>query len=107
MLFKRQNRVLFSASVTPNNAALLNGQVVPLVDFAGLVSTCPLDETLWHRRFCHLNKGDVKKLVTGDLVKGVVVKSSQAMDPICEPCIVGKQHRVAVPQVASNRATKC
>ena len=71
MSFKRAGTVLFTASVTKHNAAVLDGKVIPLTDFAGLVSTCPLDTSLWHRRFCHLNKGDVHKLVHGDLVHGL------------------------------------
>ena len=77
-----------------------------MTEFAGAVSTCPLDESLWHRRFAHLNVRDVHKLVQGDLVTGVTVKSKASMDPICEPCLAGKQHRVAVPKVALHRATQ-
>jgi hypothetical protein len=89
-----------------HNAAHLDGRVVPMSEFAGIVSTCPLDESLWHRRFCHLNRGDVRKLMQGTLATGIVVNSKESMDPICEPCIAGKQHRVAVPKVAQHRSSK-
>ena len=106
MSFSRNNTVLFTASVS-NNCARLNGQIVPFSEYARLVSTCPLDSSLWHRQFCHLNKGDVHKLLSGALVSGITVKSKRdSMDPICESCLAGKQHRTAVPLIAQNRATK-
>ena len=46
--FKLQNRLLFTATINSNNAAHLDGQVVPPSEFAGRVSTCALDQTLWH-----------------------------------------------------------
>ena len=106
MRFKRHGKLLFTADINNYNAAHLNGSTVPMSDFAGMVSTCPLNESLWHRRFCHLNRGDIKKIVQGGLVTGVVIKSKESMDPICEPCLAGKQHRVAAPKVAQNRASE-
>ena len=106
MRFKRHGKLLFTADINNHNAAHLNSSTLPMSDFAGMVSTCPLNESLWHRRFCHLNRGDIKKIVQGDLVTGVVIKSKESMDPICEPCLAGKQHRVAAPKVAQNRASE-
>lgn len=74
MLFHCDGKLLFTASINSNNAVYMDGQVVPLSNFAGLVSTCLLDESLWYRHFCHLNREDIKKLVNGDLVTGMVVK---------------------------------
>ena len=71
MSFVRSNKLLFTATVNSNNAAFLDGQIVPMTEFAGAVSTCALDESLWHRRFCHLNKGDVQKLIKGEMVSGI------------------------------------
>ncbi|THH03234.1 hypothetical protein EW145_g6416, partial [Phellinidium pouzarii] len=68
IFFKRNGALLFTAAINSNNAASINGQVVPMTQFSGMVSTCPLDLTLWHRRFAHLNHGDVKKLIQEDLV---------------------------------------
>ncbi|THH03395.1 hypothetical protein EW145_g6293 [Phellinidium pouzarii] len=105
IFFKRNGALLFTAAINSNNAASINGQVVPMTQFSGMVSTCPLDLTLWHRRFAHLNHGDVKKLIQEDLVKGIVVKSMDLPDPICEPCIAGKQHRSNVSKLASHHAS--
>ncbi|THH09759.1 hypothetical protein EW145_g1773 [Phellinidium pouzarii] len=105
IFFKRNGALLFTAAINSNNAASINGQVVPMTQFSGMVSTCPLDLTLWHWRFAHLNHGDVKKLIQEDLVKGIVVKSKDLPDPICEPCIAGKQHRSNVSKLASHHAS--
>jgi hypothetical protein len=104
MFFSCQGSLLFTATVNDNNTALLDGVTVPMTQFAGLISTCPLDTTLWHRRFAHLNFADVQHLISKSLVSGLTIRSSASPDPICEPCIAGKQHRV-VNKTATNRAT--
>ena len=74
--------------------------------FAGAVSTCPLDWSLWHRRFAHLNHDNVKKLHSQQLVNGMVLKSTTLPDPVCEPCIAGKQHRSNVSRLATHRSSE-
>lgn len=91
MCFVRNGTLLFIATVNCHNAAHLDGQIVPMTKFSGMVSTCPLDLTLWHRHFAHLNHGDVRKLINAQLVNGIEIKSKDSPDPICEPCIAGKQ----------------
>ncbi|KAL5492546.1 hypothetical protein ACEPAI_3993 [Sanghuangporus weigelae] len=93
--------VLFTANITPNNAATFNGHIIPTIAYAAFISTCPLDTTLWHRHFAHFNHGDVNRLMTEELVKGMVIKSKSTPDPICEPYIAGKQHRSNVSKLAS------
>ncbi|THH05660.1 hypothetical protein EW145_g4631 [Phellinidium pouzarii] len=105
IFFKHNGALLFTAAINSNNAASINGQVVPMTQFSGMVSTCPLDLTLWHQHFAHLNHGNVKKLIQEDLVKGIVVKSKDLPDPICKPCIAGKQHRLNVSKLASHHAS--
>ena len=73
--FIRNSQLLFTATINSQNAAHVDGTVQPMTHFAGLVSTCPLDEALWHRRFAHLNIKDVHKLLKGELCTGVVIKS--------------------------------
>ena len=75
MFFNHHKTLLFTANITSHNAAILNGQVVPTIQYAAFTSTCPLDTTLWHRRFAHLNHGDVNRMLNEDMVKGMVVKS--------------------------------
>ena len=100
LLFRRNGSLLFTATVNSNNAAFLDGQVVPMSHFAGATSTCALDYALWHHRFAHLNHEDVRKLHSRELVQGMVLKSKTLPDPICEPCIAGKQHRSNVSRHA-------
>src|SRR5882724_11933709 len=94
MFFNHHGTLLFTATVTHNNTALLDGITEPMTEFASLISTCPLDITLWHQCFSHLNFGDMQHLVTKELVDGITMKSHASPDPICEPCIAGKQHRI-------------
>ncbi|KAL5532213.1 hypothetical protein ACEPAF_5777 [Sanghuangporus sanghuang] len=105
MLFHRHGTVLFTANITSYNAATLNSHIVPTIAYAAFTSTCPLNTTLWHRHFAHLNHGDVNRLMTKELVKGMVIKSKSTPDPICEPYIAGKQHRSNVSKLASHRAS--
>ena len=60
--------------------------------YANAASTCSMGLTLWHRR-SHLNHCDVKCMHTKHLVKGMKVSDVADPDPICEPCLSGKQHR--------------
>ncbi|KAI5115735.1 hypothetical protein M0805_005325 [Coniferiporia weirii] len=103
MLFCRSGSVLFTATVTLSYSGILDGSVVPNTEFVGLSSTCPFDYTLWHRRFAHLNHSSVKKLIQGKLVDGVQLDSTASPDPICEPCIAGKQTHADVPKSVSSR----
>ena len=104
--FHRHGALLFTATANSNNAAFLDGEVVPMSHFAGAVSTCPMDWSLWHRRFAHLNHNNVRKLHSQQLVNGMVLKSATLPDPVCEPCIAGKQHRSNVSRLATHRSSK-
>ena len=46
LLFRKNDTLLFTASVRSNFAAFLDGAVVPLSEFAGATSTCAMDYTL-------------------------------------------------------------
>lgn len=105
MRFVQNGTLLFTATVNRHNAAHLTGHIVPMTEFSDMVSTCLLDLTLWHCRFAHLNHGDVRKLINTQLVKSIEVKSKDSPDPICEPCIAGKQCRSDVSRVATHRAS--
>jgi transposase InsO family protein len=104
MSFSHGGSTLFTATVNDNNTALLNGITIPMTECAGLVSTCPLDISLWHRHLGHLNFTDVQHLISKELVSGITIKISTPPDPICEPCIAGKQHRI-INKRATSRST--
>ena len=101
--FTRNRTLLFTATVNSRNAAYLDGEVI--FEVAGAASTCPTDLTLWHRRLAHLNLEAVKKLAKQELVTGLSLQPGPSPDPICEPCIAGKQHRRRVPKTAQHRAS--
>src|SRR3979490_939603 len=103
--FSQSGSLLFTASVNTHNTALLDGSSIPVSESVNFSSTCVMDISLWHRRLAHLNLDSVKRLVKGDLVDGLVLKSKQNPDPICEPCLAGKQHRNPFPS-SSTRASK-
>ena len=103
--FCKDNVEWFTASVNDSYSALLDGVTLQKTEFAGRISTCTVDWTLWHRRFSHLNHNDVKQLQTKGLVNGMTLESKSKPDPICEPCLAGKQHR-EVNKVATNRASE-
>ena len=107
MLFRRQGKLLFTASVDDRNAACLDGRVVPTdrIESAQAVSTLPVDKALWHRRFAHLHHRSVEEIIRHKMVKGLVIQdSSSPPDPICEPCLAGKLHRGPISKVAQHRA---
>src|SRR6266516_4055968 len=68
---------------------------------ANLSSTCPLDLTLWHARCSHLNFDAVKSMHSKHLVTGMEIRSKTPPDPVCEPCILGKQRCHNIPKTAT------
>ena len=106
MFFTQHKELLFTATVNSSYSGIVDGKVVPNTEFAGLTSTYPLDYTLWHRRFAHLNHSSVRKLIQQELVIGTKLDSKVSPDPICEPCIAGKQTRVDVPKTVNSRRTE-
>jgi GAG-pre-integrase domain/Integrase core domain len=102
--FQHRNEVHFTATVTCHNVGYLDGYAIVLKPQAARVaSTCPLDLSLWHRRCSHVNFTDLEHMYKKKLVDGMVIKSKSQPDPICEPCIMGKQHRHNIPKTASRK----
>ena len=106
MSFSLHNHIYFTATVNDRNSAFLDGAAIVSTEFAAFVSTCPVDVTLWHRRFGHLNIRDVQSMISKEMVEGITIQSDSSPDPICEPCLAGKQHRGPIPKLATHRATK-
>jgi hypothetical protein len=104
VLFYRDNKLMFTATVNGNNVGHLNGQTI-IPHSASAVSTCPVDLTLWHHRFSHLNYNDVKEMYQKGKVIGMIIQSNTKPDPICESCIFGKQRRHHIPKTASRKTT--
>ena len=100
MKFIRNNTVLFTATINSEGIGYLDGTTIDNSENVQLVSTLPLDLTLWHRRLGHLNHDSIKKMLRHDLVTGLTLNSEAKPDPVCEPCLAGKMH--ANPFVSSD-----
>jgi hypothetical protein len=99
MKFYHSGKLFSSATVNDHRIAKLDGHTAcSSPEISNIASAAPLDLQLWHRRFSHLNYADVKRLVSGNLISGLTIKSSTVPDPICEPCIAGRQHRTVIKE---------
>jgi hypothetical protein len=101
----RDNTLLFTAQINENNAAFLDGTTDANSESASYISTLPLDISLWHRRLAHHDHNSVKQMISKQLVTGIDIKSKQAPDPICEPCLAGKMNANPFPS-STTRASK-
>ena len=93
-------QLLFAATVHSSNSATLDGVTVPTQEHARLAATLPVDLSLLHRRFCHHNYADIKKLLNCDMAVGLkdLLQSKDKPDPICESCLAGKMHSATTSQ---------
>jgi len=102
--FYHSGSLLFTASVTDHNIGYLNGHAISFnMHEARQATTLPLDLSLWHRRCSHVNYDDLRRMHRNKLTNGLTMESNAAPDPICEPCIAGKQHRHNIPRTATRR----
>jgi hypothetical protein len=66
------------------------------------------DYATWHARLGHLNRADMIKLQTKNMVSGYQWKLAVGLNdpnPICEGCVYGKLHRSNIPHSATTRPT--
>ncbi|KZT18484.1 hypothetical protein NEOLEDRAFT_1080218, partial [Neolentinus lepideus HHB14362 ss-1] len=91
--FYLHSKLVFTASVNDRNTGYLNGRtLVSPSQSASLADACPLDLALWHHCLSHVNLHYLQHMKQKQPVQGLVICSSSILDPICEPCITGKQH---------------
>ena len=83
-----------TARIDENCVAHLDGRIVP-AEAANAVSTLPLNRELWHHRLAHVNLNTLDTLIRHDLLQDLQLESNSKPDPICTPCISGKQTRAA------------
>jgi len=103
MSFIRHKKVEFTASINNDNSAFLDGTTTTIPESVSLVSTLPLDYSLWHRCLGHHNYADVKKMIDQKLVTGIKLNSTVPPDPICEPCLAGKMRTNPFPSSTNHR----
>ena len=65
-----------------------------------------IDMELWHNCFGHLGYDNVSKLINRKMVEGMNCDVQVKPKTVCEPCIMGKQHRIPYPKGVSTRATE-
>jgi transposase InsO family protein len=97
MDFFDQKSWLFNATINDDDIGYLNGSTVDIMESVHLASTLPLDLSLWHKRLGHHNYTDIRKMISNELVDGLVLDSTAEPDPICEPCLAGKMHANPFP----------
>jgi hypothetical protein len=94
--FYHNNELHLTATITNHNVGYLDGPIIipqeaQTVHSTLYSSTCPLDLTLWYCCCSHVNFTDLKYMLLNKKVTGMAIKSISSLDPICEPCIMGKQ----------------
>lgn len=59
---------------------------------------CLASASVWHRRFAHLGRGSLVQLKKNQMVSGLEKMSTSGNCPeVCEPRLMGKQHRTPFP----------
>ncbi|GKA85891.1 putative ribonuclease H-like domain-containing protein [Tanacetum coccineum] len=72
--------------------------VVPTGDLTCLFTKATIDESkLWHRRLGHVNFKIMNKLMKGNLIRGLPLKTFEN-DHTCVACQKGKQHKASSTQ---------
>ena len=92
-------------ALVKGNLAYIDGRTQP-AEFAHVTSLSPPSQEIWHSRLCHVNYRYLHELYQKGLVSGLTMSSSSPEPRICEPCIMGKQHRDPFPHQATHRATQ-
>ena len=73
----------------------------PACDGAALAAGSGDTADLWHRRYGHLGFSNLARLVKEKMVTGINVAADAfeaAKHQVCEPCVLGKQHRLPFPE---------
>jgi hypothetical protein len=91
MEFYQRGKLCMVAQIDENCVAYLNGRVIT-AESAYAASTLPLNRELWHRRFAHFHYEGLETLITENLVDDLCINTNSKPDPICIPCLAGKQH---------------
>ncbi|GJT36154.1 putative ribonuclease H-like domain-containing protein [Tanacetum coccineum] len=90
-----ENQVLLKIPRQNNMYSFNLENIVPSGGLACLIAKAIIDESnKWHRRLGHVNFKILKKLVKGNLVRGLPLKIFQN-DHTCVACQKGKQHKAS------------
>jgi hypothetical protein len=83
---------LFSAIINGNDISYLDSSTIDIMESVQLALTLPFDLSLWHKQLGHHNYTDIQKIISKELVDGLVLDSKAEPDSICKPCLAGKMH---------------
>ena len=92
MRFTCDKTMLFTTQINKNNTAFLDGTTD-----ASYISTLPVNISLWHCCLARHDHNSVREMNSKQLVTGINIKSKEAPDPICEPCLSGKMNANPFP----------
>ena len=70
---------------------------------AHLSTTTAQPLNIWHQRLGHVSHAKIKEMEKANMVDGLAI-SPHDVDPFCEGCIYGKQHRLPFPTLGRTRA---
>ncbi|CCA76880.1 hypothetical protein PIIN_10866, partial [Serendipita indica DSM 11827] len=104
MEFYLDGKLRMTARIDDECVAYLNGRVLTS-EQAHIASILKLDRELWHRRLGHYHHDGVDTLIRHNLVNGLKLDSTAKPDPICAPCIAGKQTRAPHTTPATHATT--
>jgi hypothetical protein len=90
MEFYHTGKLKMAARIDENCVAYLNGRTLT-AERALAASMCPLNHTLWHCCLGHFHFAGIDKIIHNSLVEDLELESNNWPDPICVPCISGKQ----------------
>jgi Reverse transcriptase (RNA-dependent DNA polymerase)/gag-polypeptide of LTR copia-type/GAG-pre-integrase domain len=92
MEFYLNGELRMTARIDENCVAHLDGRVITS-EQANAASTCILNRELWHRRLAHFHIQGLETMIRDELVEDLRIDNTSKPDPICVPCLAGKQHR--------------
>lgn len=94
MEFYQNGELRMTARINERCVAYLDGRIIP-TEAANAATTVPMDLDLWHRRLAHVNYQTLDSIIRLGLVNDLRINSSAKPDPLCTPCISGKQTRAS------------
>lgn len=102
-LYHPRRGLIMQTWMTANRMFVLLASMVP--ESSTCLQTMTEDESqLWHRRYGHLSYKGLRTLRYREMVKGI--PPLKATTKSCTDCLVGKQHREAIPKRSQWRASK-
>jgi transposase InsO family protein len=105
MEFYLNGELRMTARIDENCVAHLDGRVITS-ELANAASTCILNRELWHRRLAHFHLQGLETMIRDDLVEDLHIDNSSKPDPICVPCLAGKQHRAVHTTLTTRSDTR-